>query len=275
MSETCLFDKVHEAATYIRSQCDLKPQVGIILGTGLGKFAKQIKIEKEVDYEQIPHFPRSTVQSHKGRLILGELSGKKIVAMEGRFHFYEGYTLEQVTFPVRVMKQLGIATMIVSNAAGGLNPMYEKGDLVVITDHINFMGVNPLIGPNDERFGIRFPDMIEPYDQKLVKLTQRVAQKEKITLREGVYLGVTGPCLETKAEYRFMRQMGGDLVGMSTIPEVIVGVHESLKILGLSVATDLCIPETLEPVNIEEIIKTAETAEPKLNQLVISVLKEL
>lgn len=274
-SQIDLYNKIEKAASAISKIKKHAPEIGIILGTGLGDFAKNIQRAHAIEYGKIPYFPKSTVQSHAGRFILGEISGRSIVAMEGRFHFYEGYSLQDVTFPVRVMKRLGIKTLIVSNASGGMNSAYKKGELAVINDHINFMGANPLIGPNDDRLGLRFPDMIEPYSKRLITLAHRAAKKQKVTLHDAVYIGVTGPCLETKAEYRLMRQMGADLVGMSTVPEVIVAVHAGLEVLGMSVVTDLCIPEHLEPVNIEQIIKTAQTAEPILNRLIIDIIKDI
>lgn len=260
-------ERVAKCLAYLKKKTLLKPDIALILGTGLGNFAKRIKAEKVLDYEELPFFPKATVQSHGGHLILGELNGKKIAAMEGRFHFYEGYSLADVTFPVRVLRQLGAKVLIVSNAAGGLNLSYKKGEIVVITDHINFMGVNPLVGPNEDKLGSRFPDMCAPYSKRLIDLTVKAAKEEKISVKQGVYVGVTGPCLETRAEYRMMRNFGADLVGMSTVPEVIVGVHMNMEILGVSIVTDTCDPDHLEPVNIQEIIKTANEAGPKLDRL--------
>ena len=219
-------------------------------------------------YGELPHFPHTTVKSHSGNLILGELSGKKVAVMEGRYHFYEGYSLEEVTFPVRVLRQLGAKTLVVSNAAGGLNLGYRKGEIVLITDHINFMGVNPLIGPNEDKLGSRFPDMCEPYSNRLIELAAQAAKEVKVPVSRGVYVGVTGPCLETRAEYRMMRNFGADLVGMSTVPEVIVAAHMGMEVLGVSVVTDACDPDHLEPCNIEEIIKTANEAGSKLDKLI-------
>ena len=248
------------------------PEIGIILGTGLGGLAQAIQVEKKLSYESLPHFARSTVHSHKGDLLLGTLEGRRVVAMEGRFHFYEGYTMEQITFPVRVMRALGAKALIVSNACGGLNPAYAKGDLMLIDDHINLMGTNPLIGPNDDSLGPRFPDLCRPYDPEFLTLAEAVAAEEKIPVRRGVYVALTGPCLETRAEYRFLRTVGADVVGMSTVPEVLVGVHGGLRILGVSIVTDVCIPETLQPVNIHEIIATANEAEPKMTRLLRRVV---
>ncbi len=252
-----------------------RPEVGIILGTGLGAVAASIRKTDAIPYDKIPHFARSTVQSHKGELILGTLEGKRVVAMEGRFHAYEGYTMDQITFPVRVMRALGAKTLVVSNACGGLNPAYAKGDLMLIDDHINLMGANPLIGTNDDTLGPRFPDMCRPYDADFLRLAEEVAKSEGIRIQRGVYAAMTGPCLETRAEYRMLRLIGADVIGMSTVPEVIVGVHAGLRILGISIVTDLCTPETLHPVKIEEIIATARDAEPRMAALLRGFLSRL
>lgn len=270
-----LYDQIQEAATAVRNLWRGTPGVGIVLGTGLGQFADEITDRTEIPYEQIPHFPRSTAPSHKGRLVCGTLSGKSVVAMEGRFHLYEGYTAQQVTFPVRVMKALGCGVLICSNACGGLNPQYQNGDIMLIEDHINLLGANPLIGPNDDRLGERFPDMCHAYDRELLALAKRVAIDEKISVQQGVFSAVTGPCLETRAEYRFLRTIGADAIGMSTIPEVIVGVHSKMRNLGLSVITDMCLADALKPVSLAEIIHTANAAEPKLRALVRRVVAEL
>src|SRR5579884_2376277 len=270
-----LYDQVQEAAGAIRAKWPGQPRAGIILGTGLGGLVEDIAAEATIPYEAIPHFPRSTVISHAGRLVCGRLAGKPVLAMEGRFHFYEGYSLQEITLPVRVMKALGCDTLIVSNACGGMNPQWGKGDLMVIDDHINLMGDNPLIGPNDDRLGERFPDMCRPYDPDLIALAQRVALEEKIVCHKGVFVAVPGPNLETRAEYRFLRGIGADVVGMSTVPEVIVGVHSKLRILGLSVITDMCLPDALEPVRLEDIVATANAAEKKLRVLVRRVVEEL
>src|SRR5207244_3665329 len=242
---------------------------------GLGGLAEDIQAEAVFPYGEIPHFPLSTVHSHASRLVCGTLAGKTVMAMEGRFHFYEGYTLKQITFPVRVMKAMGCAVLIVSNACGGMNPQFAKGDIMIIEDHINLMGDNPLIGKNDDRLGIRFPDMCHPYDPELIALTQRIALEERISCHKGVFVAVPGPNLETRAEYRFLRAIGADVVGMSTVPEVIVGVHAGLRNLGLSVVTDMCLPDALEPVSLETILATAATAEKKLRILVRRVVGSL
>lgn len=270
-----LYDKIQEAERIIRGRWKGKPTVGIILGTGLGGLAQEIETEATIPYEEIPHFPQSTVTSHAGRLVCGKLSGKTVVAMEGRFHFYEGYSLQQITFPVRIMKALGCHTLIASNACGGMNPMYTKGDLMVLDDHINLMGDNPLIGKNDDRLGPRFPDMCHPYDPELIALAMRVALEEKIVCHKGVYVAVPGPNLETRAEYRFLRALGADVVGMSTVPEVIVGVHCGLRNFGISVVTDVCLPDALEPVRLEDILATAAVAEKKLRVLIQRMLGEM
>lgn len=266
---------IREAVRAIRRVSTSKPVAGIVLGTGLGGIAGAIKSAKRIAYEDIPHFPTSTVDAHAGELVIGKLSGKLVVALSGRFHCYEGYSMQEVTFPVRVAKALGIKTLIVSNASGGMNPQFRSGDLMLITDHINFMGDNPLIGPNDDSLGPRFPDMCEPYTLSLRKLAETIALKMGIKLQQGVYLGCTGPSLETKAEYRLMRMLGADTVGMSTVPEVIVAVHAGLKVLGFSIITDECFPDALEPVNISRIIKTAENAEPNLTKLVTACVEAM
>lgn len=269
-----LKEQLKETVKYIKREVKFAPTIGVILGTGLGGLAEQIEDKHEIPYSRIPHFPLSTVATHKGQLVWGVLSGKKIVAMEGRFHYYEGYTLEQVTYPVRVMRKLGADILIISNAAGGMNPLFSLGDLMIITDHINLMGINPLIGPNDESLGSRFPDMSEAYNRKLIKLAEEVALSEKIKVQKGVYVGVTGPNLETAAEYRFLRAMGADAVGMSTVPEVIVAVHCGFKILAMSCITDRCLPDALRPADINKIIKVANEAEPKLTKLVSKVIEK-
>jgi purine-nucleoside phosphorylase len=273
MSTPALFDQINEATAAIRAKWAGSPTVGIILGTGLGNLVQDIKAEAVFPYESIPHMPRSTAPGHKGQLVCGTLAGKTVVAMEGRFHFYEGYSLQQVTFPVRVMKALGGGVLVVSNACGGMNPQYGKGDLMLIEDHINLLGDNPLIGPNDDRLGERFPDMCFPYDRGLLQLARRIALEEQIVCHQGVFVAVSGPNLETRAEYRFLRGIGADVVGMSTVPEVIVGVHSRMRILGISVITDVCLPDALEPVSIPDIIATATEAEKRLRVLVRRVVE--
>jgi purine-nucleoside phosphorylase len=270
-----LYDQIHEAAGAIRARWQGTPRVGIILGTGLGGLVEEIRADAAIPYADVPHFAASTAPAHAGRLVCGQFGGKTVVAMEGRVHFYEGYSLKQITFPVRVMKALGCDTLIVSNACGGMNPQFGKGDLMVIEDHINLMGDNPLIGPNDERLGPRFPDMCHPYDRGLLQLAREVALAERIACHQGVFVAVPGPNLETRAEYRMLRGAGADVVGMSTVPEVIVAVHAGLRTLGLSVITDVCLPDALEPVSLPEIIATANAAEKKLRVLVRKVVERL
>jgi len=267
--------KIDEAAAAVREKWSGTPRVGLILGTGLGGLAEQIEQEAVIRYEEIPHFPKSTVESHAGQLVCGKLSDVPIVAMEGRFHFYEGYSMQQVTFPVRVMKALGIEILIVTNAAGGMNPQQQLADLMVIEDHINLMGDNPLRGINDDNLGPRFPDMCEPYDQKLISLASQSALDLGIRAHTGVFIAVTGPNLETRAEYRMLRGMGADVVGMSTVPEVIVAKHASLRVLGFSIVTDLCLPDALEPVDIAKILKVAAEGGEKLARLIPHVLERL
>jgi purine-nucleoside phosphorylase len=270
-----LYEQIQAAKQAIVKRWLAKPKAGIILGTGLGGLTEDIEAEATFAYEEIPYFPHSTVKSHAGRLVCGRLAGQTVVAMEGRFHYYEGYSLQQITLPVRVMKALGCEVLVVSNACGGMNPQFGKGDLMIIEDHINLMGDNPLIGKNDDRLGPRFPDMCRPYDPELIALTARLALAEKIVCHKGVFVAVTGPNLETRAEYRFLRGIGADVVGMSTVPEVIVGVHCGLRNLGLSVITDMCLPDALEPVVLEDILATAAIAEKKLRVLVRRVVGEL
>jgi purine-nucleoside phosphorylase len=268
-------DAIERATAAIRARFDMRPDAAIILGTGLGKLAVEVDAHAIIDYADIPGFPLSTVESHSGRLLCGTLGGKPVVAMQGRFHRYEGYTLQQVTFPVRVMRALGAETLIASNACGGLNPLWSAGDLMLIADHINLLGDSPLIGPNDDRLGPRFPDLSAPYDSALRDLARVVAADTKVTLREGVYVAVAGPNLETRAEYRFLRAIGADVVGMSTVPEVIVAIHAGMRVLGLSIITDMCLPDALEPATVERIIAVANRAEPSLTQLVRGVLERM
>jgi purine-nucleoside phosphorylase len=265
-----MYKTIAKTVSFIKSKTDFTPEFGIILGTGLGGLAKEIKAETVLNYEEIPDFPVSTVESHHGKLIFGLLDGKKVVAMQGRFHFYEGYSMEMVTFPVRVMKMLGIKTLFISNAAGGLNPSFETGDVMIINDHINLLP-NPLVGKNLNELGPRFPDMSEPYDTKIIQLAKQLAAKLNIKIQEGSYVAVTGPSLETPAEYRFLRTIGADAVGMSTIPEVIVARHMDIPVFAVSIITDLGVPGKIKKVSLEEILAIAEKAEPKMTRL----LKEL
>jgi purine-nucleoside phosphorylase len=270
-----LFDQINDAVAAIRQRWTGAPKVGIILGTGLGGLVEEIRAEAAFSYGELPHFASTTVETHTGRLVCGELAGKKVVAMEGRLHFYEGHSLAAITFPVRVMKALGCDTLVVSNACGGMNPQYVKGDIMLIEDHINLMGVNPLIGKNDDRLGPRFPDMCHPYDPKLIALARKIALEEGIATQQGVFVAVPGPNLETRAEYRFLRGIGADVVGMSTVPEVLVAVHAGLRVVGFSIVTDMCLPDALEPANIPDIIATANAAEKKLRVLVRRVVGEV
>ena len=270
-----LFERIDDAAGVVRGRTALRPEVAIILGTGLGGLVERLEIETEIPYGELPGFPLSTVESHAGRLLLGRLAGRPVAAMQGRFHRYEGYDLQQVTFPVRVLHALGAETLIVSNACGGMHPLWAPGDLVLLSDHINLLGDNPLVGPNDERLGPRFPDMSAPYDPALRELARRLAAELGITLREGVYVAVPGPNLETRAEYRMLRTLGADVVGMSTVPEVIVAVHQRMRVLGLSIITDQCLPDALEPADIARIIATANRAEPQLTRLVTALVERL
>lgn len=267
--------KIQEAAKEIRKLLHEKPKIAIVLGTGLGGLVNKIDVHARIEYRDIPHFPTSTVDAHAGEIVIGNIAGKPIVALSGRFHFYEGYSMKEVTFPIRVAKALGVKNLIVSNASGGLNPQFRAGDLMLITDHINFIGDNPLIGDNDDSVGPRFPDMCEPYTHRLADLAEKIALERGIKLQRGVYLACGGPCLETRAEYRMMRIMGADAVGMSTVPEVIVAVHAGLKVLGFSIITDECFPDALKPVNIDKIIATAEKAEPKLAELVTACVERM
>ena len=268
-------EAVEAAAAVVRARFGAVPDVAIVLGTGLGGLANEIAAEATISYADIPDFPLSTVESHAGRLLCGTLGGKTVVAMQGRFHRYEGYTLQQVTFPVRVLRALGAHTLVVSNACGGMNPYWAPGELMLIADHINLLGDNPLIGANDDRLGVRFPDMSAPYDEGLREIARRVAAEQRTVLREGVYVAVAGPNLETRAEYRMLRALGADVVGMSTVPEVIVAVHGGMRVLGLSIITDQCLPDALEPAEISKIIATAGRAEPGLTALVRGVLERM
>lgn len=267
--------KRDKALAFIQSKTDFRPDFLIILGTGLGRLASQIQVVTSIPYNEIPHFPVSTVESHAGRLLFGTLSGKKVVAMQGRFHFYEGYSMQQIVFPVRVLKALSVNTLLVSNACGGMNPNFRRGDIMCITDHINLIGDNPLIGANDNELGPRFPDMSEPYTRSLIDVADTVALSKGIKMHHGVYVAVSGPNLETRAEYRFLRQIGGDVVGMSTVPEVITAIHMGMQVLGISVITDECFPDSLKAVEMKEILEAADMAEPKMTSVIMGVLEHL
>lgn len=270
-----LKEKLAETLYVIRRHTNGEYPVGIILGTGLGGLVKEIEIEHEIDYAELPHFPLSTVESHHGKLIFGTLGGKKVVAMQGRFHYYEGYSMQQITYPVRLMKKLGVETLLVSNACGGMNPLYRRGDIMLMTDHINLLGDNPLIGKNEDEFGVRFPDMSEPYSLKLIELAEEIALENKIKVHKGVYVAVPGPNLETRAEYRFLRGIGADVVGMSTVPENIVANHSGIKVFGVSIITDECFPDNLKPVKLEDVIEAAMSAEPKMTLIMKEVIRRL
>lgn len=269
-----LYEKIQEAAAAIRGQWKETPRAGIILGTGLGSLVERIDVDVAIDYGEIPHFQKSTALSHRGRLVCGRLNGLPVVAMEGRQHMYEGYPLKSITLPVRVMKELGAGLLVVSNACGGLNPYYRCGDLMLIDDQINLMGDNPLIGINDDRLGPRFPDMSQPYSFELIERALRIARARDIVAHRGVFVAVAGPNLETRAEYRFLRTIGADVVGMSTVPEVIVAVHCGMRVVGFSIITDICFPDSLKPADPHEIVAVARSAEPRLTELVIGVLEE-
>jgi purine-nucleoside phosphorylase len=270
-----LATKIAAATRTIRSERDITPRVGLILGTGLGGLASQIRNQTVIPYEKIPHFPQSTVESHAGQLVCGDLNGVPVVAMEGRFHYYEGYSLQEVTFPVRVMKALGVEILLVTNAAGGMNHHLQLADLVLIEDHINLMGDNPLRGRIDDALGPRFPDMCAPYDAALLALAEKSAMELSIPCRRGVLVAVTGPCLETRAEYRMLRGMGADVVSMSTVPEVIVAVHAGLRVLGFSIVTDRCLPDALEPVEISKILEVAARGGERLARLIPRIFEQL
>ena len=268
-------DKVLETAEFLRSHIATLPQIGLMTGTGLGKSAKSLDISTSFEYKDIPHFPISTVESHPGRLLFGNMQGKQIIAMQGRFHLYEGYSPVEVTFPIRVMQELGVKILILSNAAGGLNPEFNAGDIMIIEDHINLTGLNPLIGPNEDRWGIRFPDMINAYDQKLATYAEKAGKNTGIHLQKGVYVGLKGPSLETPAEIRFLRTIGVDAVGFSTIQEVITAVHAGIKVLGLSTITNINDPDTPVPATVEEIIAVAKQAAPMLEMVIRNVVKNI
>lgn len=270
-----LFDKIQETAAFIKSKINDTPEAGIILGSGLGGLTEVVETIATIPYSEIPNFPVSTVEGHAGKLIFGRLGGKPVVMMAGRFHYYEGYTMEEVTFPVRVMKALGVETLIVSNAAGGMNPSFRVGDIVLIKDHINQFPEHPLRGRNDERLGVRFPDMSEPYSTQLLQLAQQIAAEQNLHVSTGVYVGLQGPTFETRAEYKWLHVIGGDLVGMSTVPEVIVAIHSGLKVFGASIVTDLGIREELNKISHEEVLAAANAAAPKLAALVAELVKRM
>lgn len=273
MSE--LLKKIDETIARIRTYTNKTYEVGIILGTGLGGLVNEIEIDHSIDYSELPHFPLSTVETHHGKLIFGQLAGKNVAVMQGRFHYYEGYSMHQITYPVRVMKFLGVKTLLISNACGGMNPIYKRGDIMIMSDHINLLGDNPLIGANDNTLGPRFPDMSEPYDNELILLAEKIALGHRIKVQKGVYVAVPGPNLETRAEYRFLRNIGADVVGMSTIPECIVANHMGIKVLGMSIITDECFPDALKPVVLREIISAANEAEPKMTKIFSEVVRQL
>lgn len=270
-----LYNDIQDSVGAIRLITDLEPRIGIILGTGLGALVDRVDVKHEISYDSIPHFPISTVESHHGKLLFGTLNKTPVVIMQGRFHAYEGYSLQRIAFPVRVMRFLGVQTLIVSNACGGMNPLYRRGDIMLIDDHINLLGDNPLVGPNDDRLGPRFPDMSEPYSRRLISIAETAALSRGLKVHRGVYVAVTGPNLETRAEYRFLRNLGADVVGMSTIPENIVARHMSMDVLGISIVTDECFPDSLQPVLLENVLEAAASAEPSMTQLITDVVDKI
>jgi purine-nucleoside phosphorylase len=270
-----LIEKTNQTIEAIRNKTKDSYEVGIILGTGLGGLVNEIDIDFEMDYSELPNFVTSTVESHSGKLIFGTLNGKNVIVMQGRFHYYEGYSMQEITYPVRVMKKLGVETLFVSNACGGLNPLYRRGDLMIMHDQNNLIGDNPLIGKNEDEFGPRFPDMSEPYNYELIDLAEDIALKNNIKLQKGTYVAVPGPNLETKAEYRFLRTIGADVVGMSTIPENIVANHMGMKVFGMSIITDECFPDSLKPINIDNILEAAKVAEPKMTIIIKELIGKL
>lgn len=270
-----MYDKIKQTSEFIQNKINIKPKVGIVLGSGLGNLANQIEVETAIDYHDIPNFPEVTVKGHNGRLLMGKLGGKDIIAMQGRFHFYEGHSMKDLTFPIRVMIDMGIDLLIVSNAAGGMNPNFKVGDIMLINDHINLFPDNPLMGQNDDRLGERFPDMSEIYDKALIKKAHQIAEANNIKLQEGVYVGTSGPTFETPAEYKYFHIIGGDTVGMSTVPETIVARHAGIKSFGFSIVTDLGVEGQVETVSHEEVIEAANAAEPKLTLIVTELLKSL
>lgn len=270
-----MLKSIIETAEFLNSQQKCAPQIGIILGTGLGGLVKEIKIEKSIAYSEIPNFPVSTVEGHQGRLIFGHIKGKAVMAMQGRFHYYEGYNMKEVTFPVRVMKQMGIKNLIVSNASGGLNPFFAVGDIMIIEDHINMFGDNPLLGKNNPELGPRFPDMSQPYKRELIQRAHAIAKKEGIELKQGVYVGTSGPTFETPAEYKYFRIIGGDAVGMSTVPEVIVARHAGISCFGVSIITDSGVPGQIVEISHEEVQEVAAAAEPKMTKVIAELIATL
>ncbi len=270
-----MLEKIKESAAFIQSKTSVQPSIGIILGTGLGGLVKEINVIDTISYENIPNFPVSTVESHSGKLIFGELGGKKVVAMQGRFHYYEGYTLQQVTFPVRVMKLLGIERLFVSNASGGVNPEFEVGEIMIQDDHINLFPGNPLIGKNLDELGPRFPDMSDPYDPEMIELAKRIAAENNIKVSVGTYAGLTGPTLETPAEYRYVRNIGADAVGMSTVPEVIVARHMEIPCFAISIITDLGVPGKIQKVSVQDVIEVASRQEPKMTLIMRELISRI
>ncbi|MDA0986036.1 MAG: purine-nucleoside phosphorylase [Bacteroidetes bacterium] len=270
-----LLNQIEEALQVIQNSTKIKPEIGIVLGTGLGSLVEEISDKVILEYKNIPHFQLSTVESHEGKLHIGKLASKNVIVMQGRFHFYEGYTMQQITFPIRLMKKLGVKTLIISNAAGGLNPEYKKGDIMIIKDHINLLGDNPLIGHNEDSLGPRFPDMSEPFSKKLIKLSEQIAFDKKIKTHTGVFTAISGPTLETRAEYKFLRAVGTDAVGMSTVPEVIVAVHMSMDVVGFSIITDECDPEKLQVLKLEDVVNVANSTEPKLREIIKSLISQI
>jgi len=270
-----MWTQISEATAFIRDKTDFVPEIGLILGTGLGELGARVDTACTIPYGDVPHFVESTATSHDGKLVFGTLGGRRIVAMQGRVHYYEGYSMQQITLPVRVMKALGCSALLMSNAVGGMNPQLEPGDITVMTDHINLMGDNPLIGPNDDRLGPRFPDMSEPFDRTFIATMSTVALAARIPLKKAVYVAVAGPNLESGAEYRFLRAIGADTVGMSSVPECLAAIHGGLRVIGLSVVTDACFPDALKPANVEEIIAVANAAQPNLEALVTGFLAQV
>lgn len=270
-----LRDKIDRAVAYIRKQSDLKPTIAVVLGSGLGKLSSHMEIDAVIPFDKIPHFPVSGVEGHAGELVLGKVGRRRVALMNGRVHYYEGYTMQEVTFPIRVLRALGAKKLVLTCAAGGMNPLYEKGDIISIVDQINLTGDNPLIGPNDDKLGARFPDMSQPYDREYVKIAEEIALEEMIPLKKGVFVGVAGPCLETAAEYRFLSMIGGDVVSMSMVAENIVAIHGKMRVVGLAVVTDICLADALEPASHKEILKVARATEPKLTQLVFRLIGKM